>query len=162
VNSISFNDVVNMPAFELVEQREVDADVSRVFQTLRDMNQWSTWWPGHPTNIRGPEPLIQQGSIVDIQVKGYAPITISLVATIRDLIENQSIAAEWKGDLVGHATWTLKPMKGKTLVQFHIKAHSNRFLISFFSIFMSPTRVMSTAIQDGFKRLNDFLVRSTP
>ena len=121
------------------------------------MNLWSTWWPGHPTKIRGPETIIQKGSIVDVQVKGYAPITINLTATIIEIIENQSIIEAWTGDLVGQATWTLKPINGKTHVQFHINAHSNRFLISFFSVLMSPEKVMSNVMQAGFKGLNEYL-----
>jgi len=146
-----------MPLFEFAEQAEIEVDTSEVFKALLDMNKWSVWWPGHVNKIRGDDRVIQNGSVVDIKVKGYSPITISFIAKIIDLVENQSIKAEWSGDLVGLTEWTLEAINGKTLVGFHIKARSNRLLITLFSIFLNPTKIFSKIMQSGFEGLQHYL-----
>lgn len=150
-----------MPNYDVTDEAVIDADVSIVFKTMLDANNYSNWWMPHvEEKIRRKEKVLRKGTIVDIKVHRIG--TLTFAGEIVDILDNKSIKLEYfEGDFLGSCEYTFEPINGKTRIKFRWRVRSNRLLLTLLSLFApkSVPKGHSEVMQLGFKGLNDYLTK---
>jgi len=96
------------------------APFERVWEAAKDVKAYSTWWQGmkRPT-IRGLEPKLQLGSVVDCEVKGSLPYTLRFSIEVTAFKSPNMMEIKSSGDLVGGGKWVLEAQAGGTASTFY-------------------------------------------
>ena len=146
-----------MPQWDVVDEAIIDADVTGVFRTIRDVNNWSKWWmPRLEARIRGTETIAEVGVQFDVAAYGIKKGTFAVRVT--EIVENERMSVEYfEGDFLGKGEWSFEPVDGKTRVRLRWMARSNNLLITLLSPFISVPKVHSNIMKFGFQGLNKYL-----
>ena len=98
------------------------APIERVWEEIIDVEAWPTFWQTYKkATIRGPEPRLQLGSVVDSEVRPKGALSYTLRFTLEVTAFQPPILMEIKssGDLVGTGKWVLEPQAGGTAVTYY-------------------------------------------
>ncbi len=94
--------------FALTSVWHIDAPRLRVWQALREAEQWPRWWPyvlGVDEQIVGDAQGV--GAINRFLWKGRVPYRFHLTLRVTEVVEARLLRAVATGDLHGEGCWTL-------------------------------------------------------
>ncbi len=109
-----------MEMYHFVTNWTFHAPIEKVWEKIIDVESYPTYWPSmKKTEIRGPEPLLQAGSIVDYELKGSLPYLLRFSTEVvafqpPDLMELAS-----SGALMGDGKLLLKSHADGTALTFY-------------------------------------------
>jgi uncharacterized protein YndB with AHSA1/START domain len=109
-----------MEMYHFVTEWYFEAPIEMVWQVLEDVKSWPTWSKSFKKIvIRGPEPTLQLGSVVDCEVKGALPYTLRFSIQVTNFQPPHIIEVKSSGSLVGGGKWLLKPRNGGTVTTYY-------------------------------------------
>jgi uncharacterized protein YndB with AHSA1/START domain len=142
-----------------VDEAMIDASPDTVFNAVLDecagITHW--WMPQYEIKPRADTPVRKMGMISDVTLHGAGTLRFSW--TMTKIAEGKSIEVEYNGDFVATGEWVFEPADGKTKVKYIWKGRPNRLLVNLAFHFMDTKKLHSEAIQQGFKGLNDYIVK---
>jgi hypothetical protein len=109
-----------MEMYHFVTKWFFNAPIERLWKEIEDVESWPTWSKDFKRAvIRGPEPKVQVGSVIDCEVRGDLPYTLRMLLTITALKPPGLMEFTSTGDLAGGGKWVLEPRDAGTAVTEH-------------------------------------------
>jgi uncharacterized protein YndB with AHSA1/START domain len=149
-----------MPKIDVTDEAVIDAPPMDVYKAILDEFSGVThWWmPYNGFMLRGDIPVDREGAVFDLIVFPKSRVASSKISVkVAKIVEAKSIELEFSGDFVGTEEYTFEPMEGKTKMQIHLNAKTNRLSLSLVSPFVNLGKGHSANMQKGFKALNSYL-----
>lgn len=115
-----------MPYIDCIDEIEISAPVSTVFETVLNYPNWKKWIPIYKCSlIEGTN--IEVGAKVHHQY-GYKPIILSdFIRSIDSINPNVKLEESYiDGDLLGKGVWRFQEKNGNTIVSYHCMVNSNK------------------------------------
>ena len=149
-----------MPKIDVTDEAIIDSSPMAVYKAVLDEFSGVThWWmPYNGFKLRGDVPVDREGAVFDLIVFPKSRIASSKISVkVVKLVEAKSIELDFSGDFVGTEEYTFQPIDGKTKIQIHLDAKTNRLALSMVSPFVNLGKGHSSNMQKGFKALNNYL-----
>jgi hypothetical protein len=149
-----------MPKIDVIDEAVIESPPLVVYKAILDefagVTHW--WMPYNGFRLRGDSPVDREGAVFDLIVFPKSRIASSKISVkVTKLVEAKSIELDFSGDFVGTEEYTFEPIDGKTKIQIHLNAKTNRLALSMVSPFVNLGKGHSSNMQKGFKALNDYL-----
>ena len=149
-----------MPKIDVIDEAVIDAPPTVVYKAILDEFSGAThWWmPYNGFKLKGDVPVDREGAVFDLIVFPKSRIASSKISVrVAKIVEAKSIELDFSGDFVGTEEYTFQPIDGKTKIQIHLNAKTNRLSLSMVSPFVNLGKGHSSNMQKGFKALNSYL-----
>ena len=109
-----------MEIYHFVTNWNLKAPIERVWQKIVDVEAYPDLWSGiKRATIRGPEPKVQIGSVVDFALKGSLPMLLNFSTEFITFQPPNLIELKSSGDLMGHGKIVLRCQDVATEVTFY-------------------------------------------
>jgi len=149
-----------VPKINVTDEAVINAPPMVVYKAILDefsgVTQW--WMPYNGFKLKGDVPVDREGAVFDLIVFPKSRIASSKISVkVAKIVAAKSIELEFSGDFVGTEEYTFEPTDGKTKVQIHLNAQTNRLALSLVSPFVNLGKGHSANMQKGFKALNSYL-----
>jgi hypothetical protein len=149
-----------MPKIDVIDEAVIESPPLVVYKAILDefagVTHW--WMPYNGFRLRGDIPVDREGAVFDLIVFPKSRIASCKISVkVTKLVEAKSIELDFSGDFVGTEEYTFEPIDGKTKIQIHLNAKTNRLALSMVSPFVNLGKGHSSNMQKGFKALNDYL-----
>jgi uncharacterized protein YndB with AHSA1/START domain len=149
-----------MPKIDVTDEAVIDAPPMGVYKAiLNEFSGVTHWWmPYNGFKLRGDMSVDREGAVFDLVVFPNSRIASSKISVrMTKIVEAKSIELDFSGDFVGTEEYTFQPIDGKTKIQIHLNAKTNRLSLSMVSPFVNLGKGHSSNMQKGFKALNSYL-----
>ena len=149
-----------MPRIDVTDEAIIDVSPAEVYQAiLNEFSGVTHWWmPYNGFKLRGDIPVDREGAVFDLIVFPKSRIASSKISVrVTKIVEAESIDLDFSGDFLGTEEYTFQPIDGKTKIQIHLNAKTNRLSLSMVSPFVNLGKGHSSNMQKGFKALNSYL-----
>ena len=109
-----------METYHFVTNWTFEASIDRVWQKIVDVEAYPDLWSSiKRATIRGPEPKVQIGSVVDFALKGSLPMLLNFSTEFITFQPSNLIELKSSGDLMGHGKVVLGCQTGGTEFTFY-------------------------------------------
>ena len=109
-----------MEVYHFVTKWFFQAAPERVWEEAANMESYPSWWKDlRKAEIRGSEPALQSGSIVDCEVRGALPYSLRFTVEVTTYQPPDLMVIKSSGDLVGEGRWTLEARDDGTASTFY-------------------------------------------
>jgi len=109
-----------MEMYHFVTNWFFKATKERVWQETANMESYPSWWKDlRKAEVRGPEPRLQLGSIVDCEVRGALPYSLRFTVEVTTYQPPDLMVIKSSGDLVGEGRWILESRDDGTASTFY-------------------------------------------
>ncbi|HUA02988.1 MAG TPA: SRPBCC family protein [Solirubrobacteraceae bacterium] len=123
--------------YAFVDEWDVAAPVSAVFEALADTRTYPDWWRPVYLDVEADgAPAL--GTESHQHFKGRLPYHLRTRSRITRFEPDHVIEAEVDGDLRGHGVWTVTPTDTGSHVRFEWTVHADRRLLRALTPFMRP------------------------
>jgi hypothetical protein len=149
-----------LPKIDVTDEAIIDSSPMSVYRAVLDEFSGVThWWmPYNGFKLRGDVPVDREGAVFDLIVFPKSRVASSKISVkVVNIVEARSIELDFSGDFVGTEEYTFQPIDGKTKIQIHLKAKTNRLSLSMVSPFVNLGKGHSSNMEKGFKALNNYL-----
>ena len=125
-----------MEMYHFVTEWFFEAPIEAVWQEIRDVETWPTWWidwkKAVVRNRTAAEAGDGVGVIIDCEVRGALPY--SLHFSTKTTVLEPPYLSEYtsSGDLIGGGKWELKEAEGGTAVTYHWHVGMSNPIFNFF------------------------------
>jgi uncharacterized protein YndB with AHSA1/START domain len=133
-----------------VDEWDVDAPAESVFAALADGRSYPDWWrPVYLDVAADGDPSV--GAVSHQHFKGRLPYHLRTESRIVDLDPPRSLSVDVDGDLRGHGTWTLTPLRdgAATHVRFDWQVYADRRLL----------RVLTPVLRPAFRWNHNWAIK---
>jgi hypothetical protein len=142
-----------------VDEAMIDASPDMAFNAVLDecagVSHW--WMPLYEIKPRAGTPVRRMGMVSDVTLHGARTLRFSW--TVTKIAEGKSVEVEYSGDFTATGEWVFEPVDGKTKLKYIWIGRSDRLLLALAFNFMDMKKLHSEAIQQGFKGLNDYIIK---
>lgn len=123
--------------YAFVDEWEVGAPPSAVFEALADTRTYPSWWRPVYLDVEaeGPPTL---GTVSHQHFKGRLPYHLRTRSRITRLEPDHLVEAEVDGDLRGQGVWTVTPTDAGSHIRFEWTVHADRRLLRALTPLMRP------------------------
>jgi hypothetical protein len=149
-----------LPKIDVTDEAIIDSSPMSVYRAVLDeFSGVTNWWmPYNGFKLRGDVPVDREGAVFDLIVFPKSRVASSKISVkVVNIVEARSIELDFSGDFVGTEEYTFQPIDGKTKIQIHLKAKTNRLSLSMVSPFVNLGKGHSSNMEKGFKALNNYL-----
>ncbi len=150
-----------MPKIDVTDEAIIDSPPLVVYNAiLAEFSGITHWWmPYLGFKLRGDAPVDHEGAVFDLTVFPKSRIMQSKISVkVNKIVEAKSIELDFSGDFLGTEKYTFEPTnEGKTKLQIHLDAKTNRLALSLFSPFIGKGH--SGNMQKGFKACSSYLCK---
>jgi uncharacterized protein YndB with AHSA1/START domain len=115
-------------AYEFVDEWEVSAPATAVYDVLVDGRTYPRWWRRVYIDVQS-DGSRSVGSVAQQHFKGFLPYHLHTTSRLVRLEPGRLIVAEVDGDLRGTGVWTLTPTGRGCTVRFDWTVHADRMLL---------------------------------
>jgi hypothetical protein len=149
-----------VPKIDVTDEAIIDSLPIAVYKViLNEFAGVTNWWtPYNGFKSKGNMPVDHEGAVFELIVLPKSRIASFKVSVkVVKLVEANSIKLDFSGSLVGTEEYTFEPTDGKTKLQIHLNAKSNKLSLSLASPLVNLGKKHSDNMQKGFKALSNYL-----
>ena len=143
-----------MPAIDCIDEIEIDANVEKVFETVKNYPGWTDWNPRYKCQLLNAD-VVAEGTEIRHQY-GSKLLGFDFVRRI-DKIEASFRMEEsyLTGPVIGKGTWLFSQSNGPTTVAFHCQVKANNW-VSNLTFKLSGDKTHKAVYAGFLKKLKSF------
>lgn len=110
---------MNLVIYNFYTENVLKAPIEKVWSILEDAESWPKWSRGFKKiEILGPEGKIQNGSVLDCEVKGSLPYSLRFKLEVTSTNSPKSMTYNADGHLRGTGKWELEETDKGTVIKY--------------------------------------------
>lgn len=153
---------MSLVMYNFYTENTLNAPMEKVWSILEDAESWPKWSKGFKKiEILGPEAKIQNGSVLDCEVKGSLPYSLRFKLQVTSVDQPKSMTYDADGHLRGTGKWELSETENSTIIKYWWDVGMTNPFFNFISRFGPIKRAMERnhdrVMEQGHENLTKYL-----